>query len=179
MQITVRICALTATIFAAMAFSGIARADDNSDISHRIGGGVQYWRTIRQISHDSSFDRDGLSYIGSYQFVFGWIKLEADVEVFPKNFRASDNLSIHPMAFAMVGGIIYGGLGIGAVYTDDDTLDDEWSDPIMSLRAGLDLPILPNLRIDLNANYHFTEWADWNKFDTDTIILGAQARLAF
>ncbi len=169
---------LAALFASTLAFSAFAADDDTP--THKLGGGIRYWRTLKELKDDPSLDRDGISYIASYQFVYGWLKIEGDIEVFPKHFRASDEVSVQPMVYAMLGGIIYGGVGIGTVYTDDDDLDNKWSDPVMALRAGLDLPLLPDLlHLDINANYQFTKWADWNEFDTDTIFLGAQARLVF
>ena len=173
------ILTIAAAISATIVSQACAASGDDGEVSHRIGGGIHYWRTVKEIKDDSSFDRYGVSYLCSYQMAVGWIKLEADLEIYPKNFRGSDEVSLQPMAFAMVGGVIYAGLGVGAVYTDDDNLNSKWSDPIMILRAGLDLPLLPILHLDVNANYQFTKWADWDRFDTDTITIGAQARLVF
>lgn len=180
-----RTTSTAAAMLLGLAIASAAAAADSSAASgsagsHRIGGGIHYWKTIKNLDDDhSKFDNQGVSYYGSYQYVIGFLKLEGDVEVFPKNYRASDKISIAPQAYALVGGIIYGGLGVGSTWTDDDSLKNKWSDPFMILRAGLDLELLPHLHLDVNGNYQFTKWAKWDEFDTDTITLGAQARLAF
>lgn len=174
--------AVAAAAALACPFFGLAQSSSSSSSSgnQRIGGGVHYWKTIDQLKDDhKELDDHGISYYGSYQYVLGLIKVEVDVEVFPKNFRGSDKVSISPQAFALVGGLVYAGIGVATTWTDDDTLDKKFSDPFGILRAGVDLELLPSLHLDVNGNYQFTKWNDWDKFDTDTITLGAQARLAF
>lgn len=177
----------TASVVALMAATAIAcpyigKSQGASERNHRIGGGVHYWKTIKQLDDEkdkTKLDDNGISYYGSYQYVIGFFKAEIDVEVFPKNFRGSDKLSISPQAFALVGGLIYGGIGVATTWTDDDKVDKKFSDPFGILRAGLDIELLPALHLDINGNYQFTQWANWDRFDTDTITLGAQARFAF
>ena len=52
-----------------------------------------------------------------------------------------------------------------------------------ALRAGLDIEVLPNLRLDINANYRFLDWDNVKELDkkinTDTITFGAAVRFAF
>lgn len=175
-----------AAVFFAVAAMGIASAQAAADSSsssggsHRLGGGVHYWKTLSDLEDNhNDIDDNGFSYLVSYQYVYSWLKVEADVEIFPKNFRGSDKVSVAPEAFLMLGGIIYGGPGIGITYTDDQDLDNKWSDPYGLLKAGVDIPLFDVLHLDIHCIYQFTKWADWNEFDTDTITLGAQARIAF
>ena len=64
-------------------------------------------------------------------------------------------------------------------YTDGEFSDD----PFFVLRAGFDIEVLPSLRLDLNANYHFTDFESISTVDedvdTDTITLGAMVRFEF
>lgn len=170
--------------FFAIAAIGItsAQAADSSSSggSHRLGGGIHYWKTISNLKDNyKDIDDNGISYVASYQYVYGWVKGEVDAEIFPKNFRGSDKVSIAPEAFLLLGGVLYAGPGVGITYTDDQSLDKKWSDPYGMLRAGVDIPLFDLLHIDIHANYQFTKWSDWDQFDTDTITLGAQARIAF
>lgn len=144
----------------------------------RIGAGLHYWRTVDSLGGE--FDRDGVSYFLSYQTsVLPLLRLQADLQIFPSTFAGSDRTVYAPQALALVGKWIYAGVGVGILYADSSFADR----PFYLLRAGLDLPILPSLRLDINANYHFSEWKGINEIasdiESDTITLGAALRLSF
>ncbi len=149
---------------------------------HRLGVGAHYWTTVKDIDIDNiDIDKNGLSWLASYQFkpVDGWIGVEALVEWFKKGFGGSTEDVWQPQAFFILGKGLYGAAGIGTSYTDG-----EWADqPFFALRAGFDIAILPMLNVDINANYRFDKWddlsAEGSKIDTDTITVGATARLVF
>ncbi len=149
-----------------------------SDAGQRIGAGIHYWRTVDSV--DREFDRDGVSYLVTYQTsILPLLKLQTDLEIFPSTFAGSKNTVYAPQALGIVGGWLYAGAGIGILYADSSFADR----PFYLLRVGLDLPILPSLRLDVNANYHFSEWKGINEIaddiESDTITLGAALRLAF
>ncbi len=155
-----------------------APADDGGAHPHRLGFGAHYWKTIDQLRDDHRrIEDDGLSWIGGYQYAFPWLKAEADLEVFPKGYYGSTETTFAPQALLLLGSWLYAGAGVGVVYADD--LDRRLSDAIYMLRAGLDLEVLPRLHLDLNANYYFADWDAWDRFNTDTVTLGGQVRLAF
>lgn len=148
-------------------------------VEHRIGGGAHYWRTIDDLEEDDfDIDEDGVAYLASYQFVASSLfKLEIDLEVFPEDFGGTDEIVYAPQVFALLGAGIYGGIGIGTYYVDDEFADD----PFYSLRAGIDLEVLPSVRLDINANYTFADFESIKTvdqdIDTDTITLGAMLRI--
>lgn len=162
---------IAAGVLACSAYS----ADDRP---HRIGGGAHYWKTIDQLKEEHrSIDDDGIAWVASYQYCRSLLKLEVDLEIFPNGYGGSEKTSVSPQVFIGLGSAIYAAVGIGTVYASD--LDKTFSDPLFIGRAGLDLEIVPALHLDINANYYFTEWEDWDDFNTDTITLGGQVRLAF
>ena len=142
----------------------------------RLGAGANYWRTLKNIDVHN-VDRDGWSYVATCQYRPGWIGIEADVEWLKIGFGGSTQDVYEPQAYLVVGKAIYGAVGIGGYYTDGDFA----SKPFYAFRAGLDLEVLPFLRLDINANYRFEDWSALSSSDinTDTIFLGAAARLAF
>ena len=146
---------------------------------HRMGGGAHYWRTIDDLEEDDfDIDEDGVAYLASYQYVAAsMLKLEIDLEIFPEDFGGSDEVVYAPQVLALLGAGIYGGIGIGTFYVDDEFADD----PFYSLRAGIDLEVLPSVRLDINANYTFTDFDSIKTVDqdvdTDTITLGAMLRI--
>jgi len=136
---------------------------------HRLGFGVNYWKTI-----DEKIDRDGFSYLASYQYApVPFFKLEAGLELLPDLAGSSDPV-FAPELFVTVGTFVYAGAGIGIYYSDND-----WANsPFYMLRAGLDFPIAPRLFLDINVNYRFNDWGplEWSDLDTDTVRLGAALR---
>lgn len=161
---------------------GRCSASGAEDFRHTIGGGIHYWRTIDNIHDDTDFKEDGVAYMVSYQYApWSLLKLELDGEIFPDGFGGSDTTAYAPQAFILLGSTIYVGAGVGITYSSE--LEDDWSDPFYQLRAGLDLELLPQFHIDVNANYQFFDWKNaeetFKGIDTDTVTLGAMARLAF
>jgi opacity protein-like surface antigen len=145
----------------------------------RVGAGLTYWHAFDDIDFDD-FDQDGVSWFVTYQsrgnYLIGW---EADFELMPEGFMGSPKKVYAPQAYLIMGGSFYGAVGIGGYYSDGD-----WADkPFYALRAGMEFTLLPNVYLDLCANYRFTEWGDLKDedidVDTDTIMLGAAVRLGF
>lgn len=147
----------------------------------RIGGGVHYWRTIDDLEADDfDVESDGLAYLASVQFLFNdWVRLEGNLEYFPDDFAGATEDVWAPQGLILLGSGLYGGLGVGTFYTDGEFGDD----PFFLLRAGFDVEVLPSLRLDINANYHFTDFESITEVeenvDTDTITLGAMVRFEF
>ena len=139
---------------------------------HRLGFGVNYWKTIDDI--DEEFDNNGFSYIAGYQFApVPFFKLEADLEFLP-DLPGSSDQAWAPELFVTVGRLIYAGAGIGIYNSGGDWAEE----PFYMLRAGLDFPIAPRLFFDINVNYRFNDWGtlEWSDLDTDTVRLGAMVR---
>jgi opacity protein-like surface antigen len=152
---------------AALAANGIG--------AHRLGVGANYWKTIDEIDV-ADVEEDGFSWLASYQYApVGLFKFEVDLEYFPDLGGGTETVWA-PEAFVIVGGTIYAGAGVGIYYSDGDWADE----PFYMLRAGFDMPILPFLFLDVNANYRFNDWDTFSThdLDTDTIRLGAAVRFA-
>jgi len=146
--------------------------------THRLGVGANYWKTISNLDSTDVTDinEDGLSWLASYQYVpAGIFKLEVDLEYYP-SLTQDGKTFWSPEAFALVGGTIYAGAGIGTYYSDGIFNKT----PFFMLRAGLDFAILPFLSLDINANYRFDDLSSFSTSDlkTDTIRLGAALRFA-
>jgi hypothetical protein len=142
---------------------------------NRIGAGVHYWTTVDNIDSDY-FDNSGLGWIVSYQRKGGeWTKLVLDVEILPDGYGGSSNTVYSPQVLVTVGSGVYAGAGIGIDYLNDEFAED----PFYILRLGIELPILPTLFLDVNANYRFMEFQDIDALDTDVVTLAALLRLEF
>ena len=116
-----------------------------------IGGGVHYLRNLGDIE-DNGYEPNNFSILGSFQFPLAMLKLEADVE-YMFDLMGTDEGAWLPQAYALIGGMIYGGAGIGIV-----NFDGEWADdPFYNLRAGVNLP-LAAMTLDVYATYQF--WND-------------------
>ncbi len=163
--------------FALLFMLTAARAQDG-ERNNRFGVGAHYWTTIKNVDVHN-VDKDGFSYLLSYQYRYEWIGIEADVEWFKKGFGGAAQDVYQPQAYLIVGKVIYVAAGIGGYYSDGKLADN----PFYAFRAGLDIPILPILRLDVNANYRFETWDDLStegkEISTDTVTLGVAARLAF
>jgi len=150
-----------------------------AESANRFGVGANYWRVMDDIDVHN-IDKDGFSGLVTYQYrAAALLKLEADLEVFPKGFQGIDRAAYAPEAFLVLGSTIYGAAGVGILYAHGDFANE----PFYALRAGLDLEILPKLFLDINVNYRFAKTTDLSEtakdINTDTMMLGAALRLEF
>ena len=157
--------------------AGAGQAQESSG-NHQLGLGAHYWTTLKNIDVNN-VDKNGFSYLLAYQYHYGWVGVEADVEWFQKGFGGASQDVYQPQVYLIVGKVIYAAAGIGGYYSDGKLADN----PFYAFRAGLDIPILPILHLDVNANYRFENWDDLSTegkdVSTDTVTLGAAVRLAF
>ena len=172
MRKTMGLCAVLCGVFFVTQHTGWAAS------GHRLGVGAHYWRAVKDIDV-SEVKKDGFSWLGTYQYKPGWLGLELDVEWFEKGFGGADKDVFQPQAYLVLGKALYGAAGIGGYYSDGKFKED----PFFAFRVGLDLEVLPVLSVDINVNYRFEKWddlsAEGKDIDTDTITLGAAARLMF
>ena len=147
---------------------------------HRLGFGLHYWQSLEQLDNDFpefEIQDDGLSEVFSYQYLAGFIRFEAAAEYFDKGFQGSHDWAVSPQVYILAGRGFYGGVGVGATYSD--FANGSWSDPYYIAKAGVDLLLLPKIHLDINADYRFLEWEDLDNYDSDTITLGATVRVGF
>ncbi len=146
--------------------------------NHRFGAGVRYWIALEDIDTDK-VDENGFAYILSYQYqMAGFSKLEGNIEYLGKGYAGSDDYSLSPQVYFLVGRGLYGGLGVGITYSDGEFADKAY----FALRVGIDFEILPAIFVDINVNYRFEDWDSddvQEDIDTDTVTLGAIVRLEF
>jgi len=169
---------IVALVLVAVVFA-VSVENVNADIKNRVGVGVNYWKAIDDIDIDD-VDEDGVSYFISYQLrPASLLKFELDVEMMPDGFAGAEEDVFAPQAYVILGSFIYAALGTGIYYTDGDFADD----PFFAVKAGFDLHLLPYFYLDISANYRFDDWDSISDLDddlsTDTIMLGAAARLQF
>jgi len=137
---------LVATVMATPAISSAA--------GMTFGAGLHYLYNMGDIDEAEELDlsKNSFGLIGSLMFNAGLINVEGQVE-YIFDYLGSDESMTIPSAWALIGGLIYGGAGIGIGYIDGD-----WqSDPFYALRAGVNLP-LGGLGLDMYATFQF--WSD-------------------
>lgn len=144
---------------------------------HSLGAGIHYWVATDDID-SRDFLEDSYALVVSYQYTFGFFSLEADLEYFPERYAGFDERTWSPQIFLLLGTRLYAGLGVGTFYTDSDFRDE-----FFVLRLGLDLPISRSWSVDVNANYHWTDFENIRDIDEDlggdSITLGAMLRYRF
>jgi len=165
-------------LLATLLLFGLGAAARPAAASSSIGLGVHAWRTVDDLGSQgfSGIRRDGISYLLSYQYSPGaLLKIEADGEYFPSGFGGSTHAAFSPQAYLLLGGFIYGGIGIGTTYSSD--FSNHFSSPFYAARAGIDLRLLPRFHLDVNANYRFHAFNELRGVNTGTVTVGAIARL--
>ena len=145
-------------------------SDSGSGRRMQCGAGVHYMKTVGDAKNSADFNSDALNVLLGARMGLGLIGLQFDSE-WALDYGGSSKTLWMPQAFATIGGLLYGGVGIGSGY-----LDGEWFDrPIYTLRAGVNLPLGP-LKTDINANYQFMSskaLSNLSSDDLNSVTLGA------
>jgi hypothetical protein len=163
--------ALTLTAACLVLVCGVQVASAGSSL----GAGIHYLRTVGDIKDQPDWDSNAVGFLGSYQLSFPLVKIEGDLEWVP-NFGGSDKSLFQPQAYGLIGGLIYGGLGIGT-----GRFDGDWLDAFYALRAGVSLG-LAGIAVDGFLSYTFqsSKFSDFvDEVSLDQFTLGAIARFGF
>lgn len=163
---------LSFLILTALLHPGAAAAAD-----HRLGLGIHYWKTVDDIVDDrfDDLEDDGFAWILSYRWdPAGLINFQFDVEYYGDGYGGSAESAFSPIVYALVGDKLYGGIGVGVIFSDG--LEDDVSDPFFAARVGYEFTLLPGIRLDLNANYRAGAFDELDQASTDAITLGALVR---
>jgi hypothetical protein len=129
----------------------------------RLGGGIHYLRTVGDIKDNDQFDENAIGIMASATYGFAMLRVEGDVEYIP-DWGGTDEAMWEPQAYALIGDLIYGGLGTGIGY-----IDGEWqSEPFFALRAGVDF-VLAGLDLDVFGTYRFQKEEDLKGLGSDDI----------
>ncbi len=159
----------------AVAVTLMVAAPANAQPTSRLGVGANYWTALSSVKVDN-VDRDGFSFLASYQYRPGLLGMQLDLEWLPDRFGEK---AYAPAAYVVLGRGLYAAAGVGMVHQDGDWADN----PFVALRAGVDLEFLQFLFLDLGISYRFdskTKLSDaFDDIDTDTLYLGAAVRMAF
>ncbi len=143
---------------------------------HRVGGGVTYWVSLKDIPENKEWDRSSLAYVVSYQYQPALFGLELAVDILPDRFGEN---SYSPHGLLFIGRGFFVGGGIGIAYADSSFADQ----PFYVLKGGVNWELFPHVHLEIAAQYRFNEWADLKEedkdFDTDTVFLGGAVRLSF
>jgi hypothetical protein len=148
---------------------------------HELGLGMRYWAALDDLDDEGfpdDFDDSGLAWVGSYLFdVEGLLKFAVELEYAREGFGGSTSSAWTPQALVLIGGGLYGGVGIAM--TQSSSLPGNRSDPFFIGRIGLDLPLLPRLSLDLNLNWQADAFNKIDHLDSDALTLGAIVRYRF
>lgn len=162
--------------------AGGAQAVSAEDRPNRLGGGANYWKTIDDLTEEGidgleGIEDSGYNWYASYQYWPSLVGLELQVEGTPD--WLGQGKAYAPQAYLLVGGWLYGGVGVGIEYADS-----EWgSDPFYAVKAGFNFEILPGVYVDISGNYRANSKAELEgiaeEIDTDAVFVGAGLRLGW
>lgn len=126
----------------------------DANAGFNIGGGLHYLYAMGDIDENNpDLSKNAFGLIGSAQFAGPMLKIEGNVE-YIFDYLGTDLAMWEPSLYALVGGMIYGGAGIGMSKLDEA---ENWTDPWYALRGGVTLP-LGGMGLDMYATYRF--WSD-------------------
>jgi len=120
-----------------------------------LGAGLHYLHNLGDIdANGTDLSKESFGLIGSFQYGLAMMTLEAQAE-YIFDYAGSDESMFIPSGWALLGGMVYGGAGMGIGH-----IDGEWqSDPFYALRAGVNLPLMA-FKLDVYGTYNF-----WNNDD--------------
>lgn len=151
------------TLTALLVVSAVLAWTGTASAGLRLGGGIHYLRTVGDIKDSDQFDENAIGIMASATYGLAMLRVEGDVEYIP-DWGGTDEAMWEPQAYALIGDMIYGGLGTGIGY-----IDGEWqSEPFFALRAGVDF-VLAGLDLDVFGTYRFQKEEDLKALGSDDI----------
>jgi hypothetical protein len=106
------------------------------------------------------------------------LQFTTKMRLLPPELNSDPDSVLLPQMFIAVGDDLYAGLGTRYLIEDGILIDD----PQFSLRAGVDLEILPYIFLDVRADYRFDDWRELKEeegFSTEDVVWGGALRIQF
>ncbi len=106
------------------------------------------------------------------------LQFKAEMDLLPQDLTVNPESVLLPQMFVAVGDDLYAGLGTQYLIEDGILIDD----PQFSLRAGVDLEILPYIFLDISADYRFDDWRELKEedaFSKEDVVWGGALRIQF
>lgn len=163
-------------LLAALVLVPLFAPSDLQAAEHRLGGGLLYFDATDDLGNGGiEIESSGTVGVLSYQYrPRGLLNFEFDVEIAPDGYAGSNDTTISPVFWVLVGKTIYAGAGVGVSFASD--FEDDMSDPFFAARVGVNILLLPRTRLDVNVNYRANAFNELDDFDSDAITLGAILR---
>jgi len=149
---------------------------------HRFGFGYHYFETVDDIDVGDLGDIEdsGSSTVFSYQYLPGGLmRFEFDLEYYSDGYGGSIEKAYAPQVYILFGQVFYAGVGVGVTQSDGFPDGDDISDPWYAARVGVEILLLPKIRLDINANYRADAFSALEDADTDSTTIGASLRFGF
>ena len=106
------------------------------------------------------------------------LQFTTKMSLLPPELNSDPDSVLLPQMFIAVGDDLYAGLGTRYLIEDGILIDD----PQFSLRAGVDLEILPYIFLDVSADYRFDDWRELKEEDgflAEDVVWGGALRIQF
>lgn len=106
------------------------------------------------------------------------LQFTAEMDLLPQDLTADPESVLLPQMFVAIGDDLYAGLGTQYLIENGVLIDD----PQFSLRAGVDLEILPYIFLDISADFRFDDWRELNEEDAlanGEVVWGGALRIQF
>ena len=150
-----------APLLAGLVLAGVVETAPAAALEQRFGLGFQYWKTVDELAGRplDAPEVSALTWVASYQLApVSFFKLQLDVEFFPQGFLGSGEEAWSPQGYLVLGKGLYAAVGAGWIYSQD--IEGNLSDVFYAVRAGTELRLRPRLRLDLHADYRFSDWGE-------------------
>ncbi len=163
---------LMLSVLCSLVLAGAARAESS------LGFGPRAFRTVDSLYKpftDSGFG----GFVNWRSYWNDWAGWMAELSFYEEGFAGSKKEVLSPQAFLVLGRDLYAAVGGGYLYGDGNFSDS----PFLALRAGVQGALTTWFMFDVYLGYEFAEWKGVNtideRFESDTVVLGAGLRLLF
>lgn len=149
-----------------------ARADSS------LGFGLRGFRTVDSL--EKPFKDTGMGgYVNWRSQWNDWFAGMVELDIYEDGFAGSRDEVLAPQAFLVVGDSLYAAVGGGILFSDGNLADA----PFLALRAGVQGALTTWFMFDVSLSYEYAQWDGVNeideRFDSDTVVLGAGLRMLF
>ncbi len=142
--------------------------------THSFGFGLSLWQTVSELP--AGIDTEGAAPFVTYQYLpGGLLKFEIDLNYYANGYDGSTKPTITPIALVLLGGSVYGGVGVGTSISNG-FVGNKVSSIFYVARLGIQFEILPKIYLDIHGNYRNGTFSELDRASADTVTIGVALR---